>query len=102
MIYSKLTPEQKAAYLKDSCKCPHCQAGNFEGGEIQADGESHYQNISCNECGREWVEIYGLVEVDDGEQVCDDCNQIIQEGDEVEEDENGGFCHVKCPDDSQD
>lgn len=52
------------AYLKDSAKCPHCQSKDIDGNEIQCEGDSHYQTIQCNNCGRSWVDIYTLTDVD--------------------------------------
>lgn len=97
MKYMKLTPEQKKAYLQDSSKCPYCGAEGVEGGEVQDEGDQHFQNITCSACNREWVDIYTLSDVDDGEQTCALCNEIIQEGDEVDEG-NYGLVHSNCPD----
>jgi len=64
---AKLTPEQKKAYLADSSKCPYCGAVGVEGGEVDCQGDNHYQNIVCTTCGKEWVDIYTLTDVDDAE-----------------------------------
>lgn len=97
MIYKNLTPEQKAAYLAASSRCPYCQSSDVEGDRHDYAGDEVAQNIHCNDCGREWVDVYRLAEVDDGEQCCDDCGSIIRDGADVLAVDGGGFRHRKCP-----
>lgn len=59
-----LTPEQKAAYLADSGKCPICGSSAIVGDEIQADGSKHYQTIECNDCDASWVDVYTLSDIE--------------------------------------
>ena len=59
-----LTPEQKAAYLADSGKCPICGSSDIVGDEIQAEGDSHYQTINCQSCDASWVDVYTLTDIE--------------------------------------
>jgi hypothetical protein len=96
MKYLKLTPEQKAAYLADSGRCPYCGEEGVEGAEVECEGDKHYQNINCNACGRDWVDVYTLSEIEEGENACDVCGEIIKEGEEVEANDYAGFTHAEC------
>ena len=96
MIYKLLTAEQKAAYLADDEKCPYCKAPGVIGGNAQCDSGSHVQNIHCPACQREWVDIHTLTEVGDGEQCCEECSEILHEGDDVTRCQPAGFAHTAC------
>lgn len=77
----KLTAEQKAAYLADSGKCPFCQAKSLEGGEVQCEGDKHYQNIVCAECDAEWTDVYTLSGID---ELDDEFPYNLAPGDQVQ------------------
>lgn len=68
MALPKLTEAQKAAYLADSSKCPYCGSSDIEGGEVDCQGDNHYQDIQCNACDRTWTDTYSLIAVDDGDE----------------------------------
>lgn len=72
MALPRLTDEQKAAYLADSGKCPYCGSPDIEGGEVDCQGDAHYQGIVCNACEREWTDTYTLSAVDDGDEDLED------------------------------
>jgi hypothetical protein len=50
-----------ALYLKrgGNC-CPSCGGGNISGGRMEVDGSSSSQKITCEDCGAEWADMYGL------------------------------------------
>lgn len=96
MIYKNLTAKQKKKYLADSSKCPYCGSSSIEGSNEDDEGDDKFQNISCDDCGREWVDIYKLAEVDDGEQLCAFCGELITPGADVFG--NGPIVHSQCND----
>lgn len=49
-------------------KCPYCGSEDITGESFEAQGEECSQEISCNECGKSWVDIYklsGFLAIDD-------------------------------------
>jgi len=59
----KLTDKQKKAYLKNYNKCPHCQSDQIGGGFVEVDGDTACQIVGCNDCDKQWYDIYNLVDV---------------------------------------
>lgn len=66
---SKLTEEEKQAYLKSDNGCPKCQSKDIEGGSFDFDGNEVWSEIRCLKCNFEWRDIYRLVEVEEIERV---------------------------------
>lgn len=60
-----LIQEQKEAYLKNPGKCPFCQSRDIDGGFVEIDGKSAWQKVSCNNCEKEWNDIYTLSDVEE-------------------------------------
>ena len=58
---NKLTDEQKKKYLENSHHCPYCGSDQIEGGSIE--GENAYQKVGCNDCYKEWRDVYKLTDV---------------------------------------
>ena len=49
-------------YIKgDGNKCPFCGSEDITGGSIDVEGHSAVQEVSCNECNKEWHDIYQLI-----------------------------------------
>jgi predicted Zn-ribbon and HTH transcriptional regulator len=42
-------------------RCPHCKSENICAGEINADSGSLVQQVSCDDCGAEWLDAYQLI-----------------------------------------
>ena len=40
--------------------CPKCESDDIEGGIVQVDSNTAYQDVSCNECETEWRDFYTL------------------------------------------
>ena len=60
-----LTEEQKKAYIEgNQCICPVCKCDDIEGSSVNIDSGGAWQSVSCNNCNREWVDIYKLVDVE--------------------------------------
>jgi hypothetical protein len=59
---SILTKQQKHEYLKVNYAnlCPFCKSPDITGGSIDIDGRTGAQDVSCNECGEEWIDLYQL------------------------------------------
>lgn len=48
-------------------KCPKCDielSSHGEYGSIQVDGDTVWQEASCNDCGHEWTEYYQFSHID--------------------------------------
>jgi hypothetical protein len=65
----KLTPEQKQKYIEanNANLCPFCESADISGEHIEVAGKEAWQEVSCNECGEGWRDVYALafVETDD-------------------------------------
>jgi hypothetical protein len=58
----KLTSEQIKNYLENGGnKCPYCGSENISGGHFETDSNEAWQPVSCDDCGREWSDLYRLV-----------------------------------------
>jgi transposase-like protein len=54
--------KQKADYLKSSNHCPYCNLDHIVGQEFSTD--SFTQTIECLDCGRQWLDVYTLTDVE--------------------------------------
>jgi len=50
----------KNKYLKCSHRCLNCDSDNIEGGSVDVDAGGATQDISCNDCGSSWTDLYVL------------------------------------------
>lgn len=41
--------------------CPFCGSGNIRGDELEVDGTKAFQACWCNDCGKNWADLYKLV-----------------------------------------
>jgi DNA-directed RNA polymerase subunit RPC12/RpoP len=49
-------------YVKnEGALCPYCDSKDMEGGNYEAEGDTITMKVSCNNCGKEWFDIYKLV-----------------------------------------
>jgi hypothetical protein len=59
-----LTEEQRANYLATgSNTCPFCGSPHIEGGSVDVDSGGASQEVLCQCCTEEWVDIYTLTDV---------------------------------------
>lgn len=56
--------QQLEEYVEDDTHCPFCLSKNFEAGEIDFAGGSLWHEITCNECGEMWYDVYQMVAVE--------------------------------------
>ena len=48
-------------YLKSGAMfCPVCRSKNIDGGSLNADCLSVWNEITCNDCGATWLDVYEL------------------------------------------
>ncbi len=77
---AELTPRQVEIYVAGGgSRCPFCGDEGFirtDDSETWSEGKIYVEFI-CNECGKEWTDIYGLIGIADSQG-----NEIIIEGDE--------------------
>ena len=59
-----MTKKQKKDYLESPSHCPKCKGINITGGHIEVDGETAWQNITCEDCDASWSDIYTLSDVE--------------------------------------
>jgi transposase-like protein len=61
----KLTEKMRKEYVEyDGYNCPYCGSEYIEGGEIDYEGNHHFQNIKCSSCKKEWTDIYTLTSIE--------------------------------------
>lgn len=70
-------------YLACSSKCPFCGSDNISGDSIDIVSGEAYQEITCNECENEWMDVYQLVGIHDaynggGEALIEDASLDIR------------------------
>jgi transcription elongation factor Elf1 len=53
--------KQKADYLKNPYHCPYCNSDQIVA--LEFNGESLRQTVECQDCGREWTEVFTLTDV---------------------------------------
>ena len=46
-----------------TCLNPKCNSVDFDAESVQVDCGSSFQEITCNECGSEWTDLYELTAV---------------------------------------
>lgn len=60
-----LTPEMVREYI--DCRGTHypfCRSSEIEAGTVEADGDSAWPRVTCEECGKEWQDVFYLGAVD--------------------------------------
>lgn len=62
---SRLTVTKKKEYLDASHKCPYCGSEDISGGFVEVDAEGAWQDIGCASCGKHWVDVYRLVDIEE-------------------------------------
>jgi len=60
----KLTGKQVKEYLAKGSSCPFCGSESITGGSVDIEGVAASQEVSCQECGRSWRDVYRLVNVE--------------------------------------
>ena len=48
-------------FLADSNKCPNCNSGDTQYGQIEVMMDGAVQLVTCGQCGAGWSEMYKLV-----------------------------------------
>ena len=62
-----LSKEQKKDYiLKGGVRCPFCNSSNITAGVFH--GQAVGQKVECEDCHREWWDVYKLVDVEEIEE----------------------------------
>jgi DNA-directed RNA polymerase subunit M/transcription elongation factor TFIIS len=60
-----LTREQKDNYLNSPSECPSCHSDHIVAERIEAEGESAWGNVVCQQCGKRWRDIYTLTNIEE-------------------------------------
>jgi hypothetical protein len=59
-VKSAITPEAVESYVSSPQHCPVCDGENIEGGDREVEDGRATQEMSCNHCDAEWVDVYKL------------------------------------------
>ena len=60
-----LTKEQKEKYIASGAQhCPFCESSDISGGRFDAESMECWQEVSCDNCGNEWQDVYKLAFVE--------------------------------------
>ncbi len=51
---------QKEYVRRKGCACPACGRSNVEAGNMEADGNSVYSEVTCRDCGATWTDHFKL------------------------------------------
>lgn len=54
-------------YLRNSSKCPKCKSDQIEGGSIEIEGNTAFQNVQCLDCDFDWNDLYTLTGMEENE-----------------------------------
>lgn len=54
-----LSEKDEADYVGSPYHCPYCKSMHITSGHFEPEG--NYMPVSCEDCGREWKDIYELV-----------------------------------------
>ena len=62
-----LTAERKRSCLRrgGGCGCPYCGSDAITGGSVDIEGKGASQEVSCQECGKCWRDVYTLANVEE-------------------------------------
>ena len=60
-----LTQEQKKYYLDhQGTRCPFCKTDNITAESMQSDCDSAWCKVFCEECLKDWIDVYKLIDVE--------------------------------------
>ena len=55
-----MKPLSQKKYLENPNVCPACRGADITGGEINVDADTAWQEITCENCGTHWNDLYKL------------------------------------------
>ena len=61
----RLTSRKKSLYLQRGGYCPYCRSESVTGESVDIDSPSATQEVSCQNCGRTWRDIYRLADLEE-------------------------------------
>lgn len=63
-----LTTKQKRDYIRSAgSHCPHCKSQSITASHFESDVSSAWQPVRCDDCGKEWNDVYKLVGIEDAD-----------------------------------
>ncbi len=60
-----MTVLQSTSYMNNPTRCPYCDSEKISREFVEVDPGYSDQRVCCEKCGRIWMEIYKLIEVED-------------------------------------
>ncbi len=64
-IVIHVTDARELKYLEGGgVECPYCGHTALSGGYVEVEGGEASQKVSCNECNREWYDVYTLTGIE--------------------------------------
>ena len=65
-ILDHLIPYRKKKYIKSGgVRCPYCGSDNISGGHMEVDCTGAWQDVHCDDCGKDWQDIYKMVDMEE-------------------------------------
>lgn len=59
----KLTQAAKRNYIDSPRHCPYCESNNLSFGSFEAEETVATSQVSCQDCGRSWTDVYRLKDI---------------------------------------
>lgn len=63
-----ISKKEKARHIASPSHCPHCESDDIVGDAFEGDFNIASQRVTCSKCGRRWVDVYRLVDVEDDDR----------------------------------
>ena len=61
----KFTKAQKKKYIENPNICPYCKSEDISGENFEAGYNQAWREIECNSCGKEWMEIFTMTDIEE-------------------------------------
>ena len=76
-----LSPEQKLAYIENPTICPYCKRDDIEVAVSKENGGWFSNIVKCQwaDCGKQWMEVFRLVGIEETEGEGPPPDQLIAE-----------------------
>lgn len=65
---SRITKKIQEKYQEDPNHCPFCGSDDITADQFEAEDRSAWRTVECNDCGKEWREVFVLELIEDNEK----------------------------------
>jgi transposase-like protein len=70
----------KTYIVNGGIRCPFCNSGTISGEGFYTDNGNAWQKVECQDCGKEWKDLYTLVGIEVTEEVTKEYNLNSDDG----------------------